>query len=75
MANLDEVAGLIAALETEIKNNQLNYYAPYEYQKKFHGATGKNTTRLAIQRALMAANQLSAGCDSIVTSRRHKSIK
>lgn len=33
------------------------YYKPYEYQKKFHHATGYGTQKLAMLRALLAGNQ------------------
>lgn len=38
--------------------NKLDYYEPYPFQVRFHNAIGKGTTRPAVHKALMAANQV-----------------
>lgn len=66
--NLEEILKTVQALEDYKKYNKLEFYVPYEYQKKFHGAKGHgnfvpapsdlNKEHLAIHRALMSANQI-----------------
>lgn len=58
MTDLRKAVDLIKAIERRRATHKLDYYDPYEYQKKFHHALGKDTLTLAVQRALMAANQI-----------------
>jgi phage terminase large subunit-like protein len=51
-----ELAKLIAQLEKRRATNKLEYYVPYEWQKKFHNATGYKTGRPAAQRVALAGN-------------------
>jgi len=55
--SIDETVGIIEQLETYRRTHKLEFYDPYEYQKKFHGALDTDG-KLARQRALMAANQI-----------------
>lgn len=48
----------IAALDRYKNTNRLEYYQPYEFQKKFHNALGYQSIKPAAQRALMCANQI-----------------
>lgn len=58
MQGLSEVDALLNQIEDRRKFHRLDYYAPYEFQKNFHHATGLKTSTIAIQRALMCANQI-----------------
>ena len=53
-----QLAEMLAALDQKKNTSKLNYYKPYEFQKKFHNAIGYQTTKPASQRALMCANQV-----------------
>ena len=55
--SIDETVELIEELENYRRTHRLEFYEPYDYQKKFHGAISQEGT-LARQRALMAANQI-----------------
>lgn len=55
--NIDETVEIIDELENYRRTHRLEFYEPYDYQKKFHGAVAQDG-RLARQRALMAANQI-----------------
>jgi phage terminase large subunit-like protein len=48
----------IRELQNYKNTHKLEYYNPYEYQKKFHHAVGFKTEKPARQKALMAANQI-----------------
>ncbi len=48
----------LALLERRRTTNRLDYYDPYEFQIKFHNAQGHGTDQPAIQKSLMAANQI-----------------
>lgn len=58
MSKLEEAAQIISALEEYKRTHRLEYYKPYDYQKRFHNAKGHGTDKPARQRALMAANQV-----------------
>lgn len=59
LAPLDEFEKYIALLERRKKYHKLEYYKPYEFQKNFHHADGFRTPgRLALQRAIIAANKI-----------------
>lgn len=49
---------IIEQLERYKNTHKLEYYKPYEYQKRFHNSLGHNTDRPARQKALIAANQI-----------------
>lgn len=54
-----QLAELLSALDKKEKTNRLKHYKPYPYQLAFHNAEGYQTPgRPAMQRALMAANQV-----------------
>lgn len=55
---LEEAAEIIAQLDRYKQTHKLEYYKPYDYQKRFHNAKGHGTDKPARQRALMAANQV-----------------
>ncbi len=54
---LEEVAKLVSQIENYQNTHKLEFYKPYDYQKKFHGALDQSG-KLAVQKALMAANQI-----------------
>jgi len=64
----EEVVHLISKMEQYQKIHRLEFYNPYEFQKKFHHVFGegdfvpvksdKNKSHLAIMRALQCANQI-----------------
>src|SRR4030066_307663 len=64
----EEVVHLISKMEEYQKIHRLEFYNPYEFQKKFHHVFGegdfvpvksdKNKSHLAIMRALQCANQI-----------------
>lgn len=56
--SLQEAADILEKLERYKQTHRLEYYKPYEYQKKFHNAIGHLTEKPATQKALMAANQV-----------------
>ena len=58
MVDLTEAAQLLEELEKYKRTHRLEYYKPYDYQKRFHNAKGFKTELPARQRALMAANQV-----------------
>jgi len=53
-----EAVEIIQQLEEYKQTHKLEYYKPYDFQKKFHNAVGFGTDRPARQKALMAANQI-----------------
>lgn len=53
-----QLAELLTALDRKEKTNRLKHYKPYPYQLAFHNSTGYQTSLPAVQRALMAANQV-----------------
>lgn len=53
-----KLAEALAALERRKQTHKLDYYKPYPYQIAFHNAKGYMTETPAVQRALMAANQV-----------------
>jgi phage terminase large subunit-like protein len=56
--DLDQAAQLIEAIDRRRRTRRLDYYEPYEFQKKFHHAIGFETNEIANQRFLMAANKV-----------------
>ncbi len=58
MSKLADAASIIAQLEKYKNTHKLDYYSPYDYQKRFHNAQGHKTDKPARQRALMCANQI-----------------
>lgn len=58
MTDLEEAAKILSVLDQYRNTHRLEYYRPYDYQKKFHNAIGHKTDKPARQRALMAANQV-----------------
>lgn len=59
MDALKQALEIVAQIEKRRLTNKLDYYAPYEYQKRFHHADGFETTGvLATQRAIIAANKI-----------------
>ncbi len=57
--NLEDALVEELALAAKRRNtNKLDYYAPSQFQKQFHSAIGRNTDKTAVQKALMAANQI-----------------
>lgn len=67
---LQKFHGTLALLERRRQIFRLDYYKPYDYQKKFHNALGYQTDKPAIQRALVAANQVGksfcAACETAI---------
>lgn len=56
---LEQAHDLLATIERRRSIYKLEYYKPYDYQKRFHNALGyKTPDKLAIQRALIAANKI-----------------
>ena len=55
--SLEDVAKLVSQIETYRNTNKIEFYEPYDYQKKFHGALDSDG-KPAVQRGLMAANQI-----------------
>jgi phage terminase large subunit-like protein len=55
---LRQFAELTTAIDRRKQTHRLDYYDPYPYQVAFHNALGYGTTKSAVQRALMAANQV-----------------
>ena len=53
---LQEVQKYLELLERRRKYYKLEYYRPYEFQKKFHNAKGFKTDKPAAQRVLLAGN-------------------
>jgi len=53
---MSSVAELLAELQRRRSTNKLDYYTPYEFQKKFHNAVGFETGKPAAQKILMAGN-------------------
>lgn len=49
---------VVAEREKKIRENRLDHYEPYPYQKKFHNIPGYKTDLPAVQKALQAANQV-----------------
>lgn len=58
MSDLAAILGALGNFERKRETNRLDHYAPYEYQRKFHGAIGHKTQKLADVRALVAANKI-----------------
>jgi len=59
MSPQEQLARALQALDYKQKTNKLADYKPYPYQMAFHNAEGHQTPgQPAIQRALMAANQI-----------------
>ena len=52
------VEELVAELLRREQTNRLASYKPYPFQKAFHNAHGKGTEKPALQKALMAGNQI-----------------
>ena len=55
---LAEVQSILSAIEDRRTYHRLDYYEPYEFQKRFHNARGYKTDKPADARMLMAANQI-----------------
>lgn len=55
--DIEETVELINQIENYRNYHRLEFYQPYDYQKKFHHARDLQN-KLAVQRALMAANQI-----------------
>lgn len=55
--SLNDVTGLVSQIEQYRKTHRIEFYKPYDYQKRFHAARDSDGN-LARQRALMAANQI-----------------
>ena len=53
---LEEFAKIQQLLERRKKYHKLEYYQPYEFQKKFHNAKGFGTDEPASQKVIMAGN-------------------
>ena len=49
---------IVEAYNYHKRFNSLAFYSPYEYQKSFHNAKGKDSDKPAFQKALMAANRV-----------------
>ena len=77
MVDLTEAAKLLEELEYYKQTHKLEYYRPYDFQKKFHNAVGHMTELAARIKGLMAANQIGK-CVSISsyieTPQGHKRI-
>lgn len=58
MDALKEVSALIQAIDRNRKTHRLLHYKPYPFQLEFHNAKGYKTDSPAVQKALMAANQI-----------------
>jgi phage terminase large subunit-like protein len=58
LVSIQDVAEILASLESYKSTHRLEYYDPYQYQKNFHNALGFKTEKPARQKALMAANQI-----------------
>lgn len=56
MDALREALKIVAQIERRKLTNKIDYYTPYDYQKRFHGALGFQTEKTASQRCLMAGN-------------------
>lgn len=56
--SLSDAYQLLAEIERKRRENKLDYYKPYDYQKKFHNGLGYKTLLAAVQRALQCANQV-----------------
>lgn len=66
--SLEELTEILQNLDEYKKYNKLEFYAPYEYQKRFHSAKGfgkfmpvpsdQKEEHLSTQRALMTGNQM-----------------
>jgi phage terminase large subunit-like protein len=54
----EELTRLILLMERRRKYFKLDYYKPYPFQLAFHNAVGHKSDTPAIQRVLMAANQI-----------------
>ena len=50
------ITEILAELQRRRATNKLDYYSPYEFQKKFHNARGFETDKPAAQKILMAGN-------------------
>lgn len=55
---MKELQEILQTIERRRQIFRLEYYKPYEYQKKFHNAKGFQTDLPAEQKVLMAANQV-----------------
>lgn len=49
---------LLAEIEKKRRENKLDHYKPYDFQRKFHNISGYQTNVPAVQRALQCANQV-----------------
>jgi phage terminase large subunit-like protein len=55
--SLADAYQLLAEIERKRRENKLDHYKPYEYQKKFHNGKGYKTLKASIQRAMQCGNQ------------------
>lgn len=55
---LEQATEILQTIERRRQIFKLEYYKPYDYQKSFHNAVGFKTSKPAIQKMLMAANQV-----------------
>lgn len=58
MADIKDLASLLAQAERHKKIYRLQYYKPYPKQKAFHNAIGRGTDFPASQRLLLGGNQI-----------------
>jgi phage terminase large subunit-like protein len=58
MSDLAKALELLNQLEHRRETNRIEYYKPYEWQKKFHNAIGAGTEFPAVEKAAICANQI-----------------
>lgn len=56
--SLERLIEIQRALDRRKHTHKLDYYQPYEYQKKWHNAVGYKTQYPAVEKALICANQI-----------------
>lgn len=55
---LEQARNLLWLLDRRRQTHKLEYYKPYHFQAKFHNALGHRTDAPAVQKVLMAGNQV-----------------
>lgn len=68
---LNELLTMLEQLERRKQIYKAEYYTPYPYQERFHHAKGHGTDKLAVLRALMAANQVGKTFSACVEDSYH----
>src|SRR5688572_8405849 len=75
MNPLQQAHEILQTIERRRQIFRLEYYKPYEFQKKFHNAVGYLTTLPAVQKMLMAANQVGKTLSAAMETAMHTTGK